>query len=219
MKIGISGGNSHTTSGSSAGSKSRRKMSEGSQDSSNTVEDISISDSNIPQNFLTMHSNNLAKARIAYLKSLKWRKDKKVDSILTTYQPNFNEILEVYPHALHRFSIDGCAVAYEILGKARPKEMKARGITSEHLTWHMLMRNEFLFQNYLPAGPCYGDERKEKRSMGRMMTVLDVKGVSVSDITTDVISFIKQSSEITDNYYPGEYDQSLCLQLESVIVL
>ena len=39
--------------------------------------------------------------------------------------------------------------------------------------------------------------------MGKMMTVLDVKGVSVSDITTDVISFIKQSTEIMDNYYPG----------------
>jgi hypothetical protein len=37
------------------------------------------------------------------------------------------------------------------------------------------------------------------------MTVLDVKGVSVSDITTDVISFIKQSSYIMDNYYPGSY--------------
>jgi hypothetical protein len=36
-----------------------------------------------------------------------------------------------------------------------------------------------------------------------MMTVVDVSGVSVTDISTDVISFIKQSSEIMDNHYPG----------------
>jgi threonine dehydrogenase-like Zn-dependent dehydrogenase len=35
------------------------------------------------------------------------------------------------------------------------------------------------------------------------MTVLDVKDIRVSDVTTDVISFIKQSSDLIDNYYPG----------------
>lgn len=38
-----------------------------------------------------------------------------------------------------------------------------------------------------------------------MMTVLDVKGVSVSDFTSDVIAFIKESTEIMDNYYPGDF--------------
>lgn len=38
---------------------------------------------------------------------------------------------------------------------------------------------------------------------GQIMTIVDVKGISLSDLTSDVISFIKQSSDIIDSYYPG----------------
>lgn len=220
-------------------SKSRKKYSEDILES--TPEDYVIDDSQVPKNFLTMHSNSMIKAKKSYIKSLIWRKENKLEFILLTRQNNFPEILSLYPHALHRFSIDGCAVAYELLGRAKPKEMKTKGISSEHLTWHFLLRNELLFQRYLPDGiNPFSSERSDddmsgessrnysnSRSssinstmsnvnssdrtndvppMGRMMTVLDVKGVSVSDITTDVISFIKQSSEIMDSYYPGQYE-------------
>lgn len=37
----------------------------------------------------------------------------------------------------------------------------------------------------------------------QLMTILDVKDIRISDVTTDVISFIKQSSDIIDNHYPG----------------
>ena len=33
-------------------------------------------------------------------------------------------------------------------------------------------------------------------SFGRMMTVLDVKGISIGDISTDVLAFIKQSGTV-----------------------
>lgn len=212
--------------------KPHRKYSEDVQEASPS--EFIIADSQIPQNFLTLHNNNMVKARKSFIKSLVWRKENKIDHILTTHQDNFNEILRLYPHALHRYSIDGCAVAYEILGKSKPKEMKSLGIFSEHLTWHFLMRNELLFQKFLPDGlDCMhpssflesnqNDRNAENKNecggnqmsgsvynenipnvpMGRMMTVIDVKGVSVSDISADVISFIKQSSEIMDNYYPG----------------
>ena len=99
-----------------------------------------------------MHNNNILNAKKAYVKSLLWRKENNVDKILTTKQDNFNNILLLYPHALHRYSLDNCAVAYELLGRAKPKEMKLKGISSDHLTWHFLMRNELLFQKYLPDG-------------------------------------------------------------------
>ena len=222
--LGISGQNSPK--------KSHRKYSEDVAEASPT--EFIIEDSQIPKNFLTMHNNNMIKARKSYIKSLVWRKENKVDFILTTHQDNFDEILRLYPHALHRYSIDGCAVAYEILGKAKPKEMKKLGILSEQLTWHFLMRNELLFQKFLPDGldsiypSSFLESNKNDRNMGikskssgsktqssaydenipnvplgRMMTVIDVKGISVSDISADVINFIKQSSEIMDNYYPG----------------
>ena len=229
--LGISGQNSP--------SKFQKKHSEESIECS--PQDTVVNEAHVPKNFLAMHSNNMTKAKKAFEKSLMWRRDNKVDRILVSHQNHFHDILSLYPHALHRFSIDGCAVAYELLGRAKPSEMKKKGITPEHLTWHFLMRNELLFQKYLHDGVKsssleLGDSRnhdishREKSSsiinnsssnnnnskikntqspsdippMGRMMTVLDVKGVSISDITTDVISFIGQSSEIMDNYYPGK---------------
>ena len=215
MSVGISGGSTPTK------QKSRKKNFEESRES---LEEHSIEDSQVPKNFLTMHNNNIINAKKAYIKSLIWRREHNIDNILTTKQNHFDDILLLYPHALHRFSLDGCAVAYELLGKAKPKEMKIKGISPEHLTWHFLMRNELLFQKYLPNGiennfeeannnKNYHNLKNQKYSMqnnipdmGRMMTVLDVKGVSVSDITGDVIAFIKQSSEIMDSYYPGTYD-------------
>ena len=216
--VGISGHNSP--------SKFHKKYSEEPIECS--PQDIEIEDMQVPKNFLTMHNNNKTKAKKSYEKSLVWRRDNKVDRILVTHQNHFQEILSLYPHALHRFSIDGCAIAYELLGRAKLKEIKVKGITPEHLTWHFLMRNELLFQRYLNDGVKASNEfrdgtnhdsdnrggnsssRKNRRNasdippMGRMMTVLDVKGVNMSDITSDVISFIRQSSEIMDNYYPGE---------------
>lgn len=224
--VGISGQNSP--------SRFQKKYSEESIEC--TPQDIEVEDVQVPRNFLAMHNNNMTKAKKSYEKSLMWRRDNKVDRILVTHQNHFHEILSLYPHALHRFSIDGCAVAYELLGRAKLTDMKKKGITPEHLTWHFLMRNELLFQKYLHDGikvsneihdgrehdtDYRGDNSKGNSSssssrtknnqnatdippMGRMMTILDVKGVGLSDITTDVISFIKQSSEIMDNYYPGK---------------
>jgi hypothetical protein len=48
----------------------------------------------------------------------------------------------------------------------------------------MILRNEFVFQR------CMDD------SEGRIMTVIDVQGVKVADITVDVLSFLKQSTEV-----------------------
>ena len=219
-------------SGQKSTSKFQKKHSEESIEC--PPQDIVVDEVQVPKNFLAMHNNNMTKAKKAFEKSLKWRRDNKVDRILVSHQNNFHDILSIYPHALHRFSIDGCAIAYELLGRAKLSEMKKKGITPEHLTWHFLMRNELLFQKYLHDGVKNStielvDSRNHDNShrdnssssssnssnikntqspsdippMGRMMTVLDVKGVRISDITTDVISFIGQSSEIMDNYYPG----------------
>ena len=225
--LGISGQNSP--------SKFQKKYSEESIEC--PPQDIVVDEVHVPKNFLAMHNSNMTKAKKAFEKSLMWRRDNKVDRILVSHQNHFHDILSLYPHALHRFSIDGCAIAYELLGRAKLSEMKKKGITPEHLTWHFLMRNELLFQKYLHDGVKNSslkfsdgrnndDSHRENNStndssssssrientqspsdippMGRMMTVLDVKGVSMSDITTDVISFISQSSEIMDNYYPGK---------------
>lgn len=115
-----------------------------------------------------------------------------MDTILTTQQPHFDAILELYPHYIHGRSRDGCCVLYEVLGSAKPTELARLRVSPESMVWHFVLRNELLFS------------RHDNSTDGfvRLMTVLDVKNISVTDITTDVISFIRQSSEVMDAYYP-----------------
>ena len=39
--------------------------------------------------------------------------------------------------------------------------------------------------------------------MAHLISVLDVKGISMGDVTSDVLSFLRQSGEIMDMHYPG----------------
>jgi hypothetical protein len=77
----------------------------------------------VPLGFLKLHKGNLPAAQRAYALTMKWREVNRVDDILTTPQSYFSDILKFYPHAIHGRSKDNCVVFYEILGKARPKEL------------------------------------------------------------------------------------------------
>ncbi|RYY68265.1 hypothetical protein EON63_24975 [archaeon] len=45
---------------------------------------------------------------------------------------------------------------------------------------------------------------QEQDTIPRLMTVIDVQGIGMSSITTDVLSFIQKSGEVIDNYYPEQ---------------
>jgi hypothetical protein len=67
------------------------------------------------------------------------------------------------------------------------------GITAQALAWHFVLRNEFVFQTILDVeSPSQAesesrDRRTGGRPQGQIMTVIDVKGISVSDVTSDVL--------------------------------
>ncbi len=59
-------------------------------------------------------------------------------------------------------------------------------ITPDRLVLHFILRNEFCFQRlFSPPHEVKGD----KSRIGQIMTVIDVKGVGVSDISADVIRY------------------------------
>lgn len=179
----------------------------------------------VPLNFLSNCRGDLTKARAMYAKTLQWRKDYEIDHIFETPQDFFHEILKFYPHGIHGYSLDGCAVVYEILGKGNPRGLASTLNSIEDLVWHFNLRNEFVFQRLLapsklkevvekcvpgaititpfPYHPA-SKEGVQDVPVPRLMTVIDVEGISISSVTTDVISFIKKSSETIDNYYPEQ---------------
>lgn len=90
-----------------------------------------------------------------------------------------------------------------MLGQARPKELSAAGITPGRLVWHFILRNEYILRRLASPRHGSGGDLEPFEQQHKMMTVLDVKGISVADITTDVMSFIRQSGEIMDTHYPA----------------
>lgn len=186
----------------------------------------------IPSNFVVACKGNTIDATKMYHSSLRWRHSNGTDSILSTPQPNFQQILDYYPHYIHGYSIDGCVVVYELLGRAKLRELTAKGITPDDLVRHFNLRNEFIFKRFQQKTAIYpiltsntkarsseiirnnhgkhqdddihNDQiNRDQASIVRIMTIIDVKGISLYDFTADVVTFIKQSSEIMDAYYPG----------------
>ena len=136
--------------------------------------EIQLSDvplSSVPARYVKFWGSEAA-AHKRYVDTLRWRQLHAMDSLLTRHQNYFAEILQFYPHAIHGRSKDGCVVLYEILGQARPAEMRKRGITSKDILWHMILRNEFVFQRCFNAG-----------EEGEIMTVVDVKNVISSSFS------------------------------------
>ena len=83
----------------------------------------------VPSNFLSTCGGKIDKARAMYGKMLQWRKEEGVDEIFDTPQDHFQAILKNYPHAIHGYSKDGCAVVYELLGRGSMAGIKAAGVT------------------------------------------------------------------------------------------
>lgn len=74
----------------------------------------SISEKDVPPNFLEVCGNDAKKALAMYIKTLQWRNENDADNILVTPQLHFSDILEMYPHAIHGRSLDNCVVLYEV---------------------------------------------------------------------------------------------------------
>ena len=152
-------------------------------------EDVPVAE--VPEAFLRMWGSQ-EKAHRKYVASQQWRQCRQMDTVLSRRSPFFFEILKYYPHAIHGRSRDGCVVLYEVLGRVRLPELLALGGSAEDLVDHMLLRNEYVFRRCFEPG-----------HFGQIMTVVDVKGVRVSDFRAEVINFIKLSSEAMDSFYPG----------------
>lgn len=67
----------------------------------------------VPACFLSAHSTVEAAAS-AYAATLAWRRLHAVDVLMATPQADFFQILDMYPHAIHGRSLDGCFIVYEV---------------------------------------------------------------------------------------------------------
>jgi hypothetical protein len=197
--------------------------------SRNAINEISDSEitynGQVPINYMNYCQGNLEKARLLYGKMLKWREINQLDQIFDLPQIGFDLITENYPHYIHGYSLDGCAIAYEILGKGKVGPLVKSGVTIDDLVWHFNLRNEVIFRYVLDAqrlndavkaappgaitptsfeSAYTGSPDVLSTPIPRMMVIIDLKDISFFSFTPDVLSFLSKNGFMIDNFYPEQ---------------
>lgn len=181
---------------SSGGGASRHLLSSGgrSSTSQSTLEegpDMGTVDLQVPGRFLRGCQGDHAEALRRWRLTLEWRRDYRVDGILAEPQPHFFAIKKHYPHFLHGRSVSGNhALYYEQLGKIDLVALRELGIGVPQLLRHYIFMAEYLWTHVEPDF-----------EHGKSITVLDVGGVSVSDLVGDPLDFLKESTKLIQNHY------------------
>ena len=164
---------------------SELQMAEKEQKVEEIEEEIEI----IPQRFIDAEKD-FEKGRTRYYKTLEWRTQLRVDTILSEPHPDFKTIKANYPQYFHGRSRDNHPVYYEKSTKINLTAIKNANLSMEDLLRHYIYITEFLWTTLAP------DEST------RSITVLDVAGVGVSDFFGDVKEFVKKTSGVSSAHYP-----------------
>lgn len=99
----------------------------------------------LPEAFLTFHNGDMTAAKEAYARTLKWRRERRMDSLFEQPQPFFHEILQYYPHAIHGRSREGAVVLYEVLGQMKPQELSQLGKNDFSYIWQVISGFDCIF--------------------------------------------------------------------------
>lgn len=118
-----------------------------------------------------------------------WRKQY-ANGVLLQSHPKFNDIKEHYPHAFAGRSKTGCPIYVEQPGLVKMKALKKCGVTVDDLLSHYIHLSEYLWRVLEPS------------EEGRTVSILDMKGISMSDFAGEVMHFVKEASKIIGEHYP-----------------
>ncbi|OLL22335.1 Sec14 cytosolic factor [Neolecta irregularis DAH-3] len=146
--------------------------------------------------FLRARKFDVVKAKEMFINCEKWRTDFGVDEISMTFVYSEKpEITKFYPQYYHKIDIAGRPVYIEQLGKINLTEMH-KITTAERMTQNLVYEYERFVSPRLPA--C---SRKEGKLIETSCTILDLKGIGISSISS-VYGYLKQASTIGQDYYP-----------------
>ena len=149
----------------------------------------------VSQRFLNADKGNVTKANTRWNKTLTWRRDMGISSILRRPHPNFAVIKQFFPHWYHLPGKNGDTVYFEKSGAIDLRNLKTHGIGINELLYHYQFITEYLWTYLSPL--------EESRSI----TVLDVRGIGMKDVGGDVLKFIKAAIGFSGQHYPERCGQ------------
>jgi len=159
----------------------------------------------IPSQYMEVCNNNERKARTMYQATQRWRWQNNVWRIHKRPHPHFEKIKKAYPHFLHGHTREGCAVIYEQPGKMDLKTLFQNGCTVEDMVEHLIFFMEYIGNTLTRKEQIVqlkGEGHRHNSSSWRTTVVMDVTGISVSMLSTDVLKYLSKAGDINNNHYP-----------------
>jgi hypothetical protein len=147
----------------------------------------------VPGHFLAAEGGDYKKALNRWKETLAFRQRHQMDNLLTQPHRHFRAIKNLYPHFYHKRTRQGHIVYYEAPGVIDIKVLEKLQLNVEDLFWHYLYLSEFLWKEI------------ETSESTQVLTVVDMKGVSVSDVASNgkVLEYIRRISDCSRDHYPG----------------
>ncbi|TYH97518.1 hypothetical protein ES332_A12G248800v1 [Gossypium tomentosum] len=147
--------------------------------------------------FLRMRDFDLKKAKEMFLNYLQWRKDYGVDAIQKEFK--FTELAEVkkcYPHGFHGVDRSGRPVYIERVGMVDLNALLQATSIDRFVKYHVSEQEKTLNLRY-PACSIAA-----KRHIASTTSILDVKGVGMSNFSKPARYLFMEIQKIDSNYYP-----------------
>jgi CRAL/TRIO domain len=144
----------------------------------------------VPSRYIRGCANDSQEALRRWRATLKWRRQNNIDGILRRPQSDFNAIKEFYPHFFHGETKTGQPVCYELVGKINAAKLTEHGVTSERLLNYYIFSMEYLWTHI-----CSDQDN------GQVVTILDIKGVGLSDLMGDALEFLKMTAKVVQEHY------------------
>ena len=162
------------------------------------------SEESIPESYVEVHKKHAAKS---WENTKKWRREENVENILSEPQPYFQKIKHAYPHIPHGYTKNGYPVIYERPGVMDLKQLFGKECKVSdmirHVTFFMeYLSNEISTRHELQTRLSKRPKEESKTSWG-LCVVMDLKGVSLSVLNTDVVRYLKQANHLNNSHYPA----------------
>ncbi|KAK6251120.1 hypothetical protein SCA6_005125 [Theobroma cacao] len=147
--------------------------------------------------FLRMRDFDLSKAKEMFLKYLQWRKDYGVDAIQREFKfVELTEVKKCYPHGFHGVDRSGRPVYIERIGLVDLNALLQVTNIDRFVKYHVSEQEKTLNLRF-PASSIAA-----KRHIASTTSILDVKGVGMSNFSKPARYLFMEIQKIDSNYYP-----------------
>lgn len=144
----------------------------------------------IPIRFVRAENGDMSKASLRYQATLKWRRERGLDSILQRPHPKFDIIKANSSHSFHGRDKLGNPIFIERLGHLNWVALQNAGVGVEDLLYDARYHLEYMFTVLAP------DEN------ARSVTILDMEGVTMAEAKGEKMEFLKRLMAENSGHYP-----------------